>query len=45
VSWPLEEAFHPSAAKIAEACLGLVGWDGTTVPALTGVDAGFIGPY
>ncbi|MFH9354225.1 alpha-ketoacid dehydrogenase subunit beta [Kitasatospora sp. NPDC017646] len=45
VSWPLEEAFHPSAAKIAEACLDLVGWGGAAVPVLTGVDAGFSGPY
>ncbi|MEU0769541.1 alpha-ketoacid dehydrogenase subunit beta [Streptomyces albogriseolus] len=45
VSWPLEEAFHPGAQKIADACLELVGGDRSAVPALAGVDAGFIGPY
>ncbi|MEU8891657.1 transketolase C-terminal domain-containing protein [Streptomyces sp. NPDC048442] len=45
VSWPLEEAFHPSARSIAGACLDLLGENAVAVPALTGVDAGFIGPY
>ncbi|WP_438486740.1 alpha-ketoacid dehydrogenase subunit beta [Streptomyces sp. S186] len=45
VSWPLEEAFHPGAEQIAAACLELVGAERPAVPALAGVDAGFVGPY
>ncbi|MGH3622839.1 MAG: transketolase C-terminal domain-containing protein, partial [Sciscionella sp.] len=45
VSWPLENAFHPSAGKIAEACLGVLRADPGSVPELSDVTAGFVGPY
>ncbi|MBT2529070.1 alpha-ketoacid dehydrogenase subunit beta [Streptomyces sp. ISL-99] len=45
VSSPLEDAFHPDAGRIAAACLELVGGDRSAVPRLTGVTAGFVGPY
>lgn len=45
VSWPLENAFNPGAADIAEACLDVLGEDRriSVGPAELGRD--FIGPY
>lgn len=45
VSWPLEEAFHPGAGGIVEACLRLCGQTQGDLPALADVAAGFQGPY
>ncbi|MFI2714627.1 alpha-ketoacid dehydrogenase subunit beta [Micromonospora sp. NPDC018662] len=45
VSWPLEEAFHPGADQIVEACLALVGDRRGELPRLTSAAAGFHGPY
>jgi pyruvate/2-oxoglutarate/acetoin dehydrogenase E1 component len=45
VSWPLEEAFHPGADGIVEACLELLRSDRGGLPRLTDAAAGFQGPY
>ncbi|MGQ0840979.1 alpha-ketoacid dehydrogenase subunit beta [Actinokineospora sp.] len=45
VSWPLEEAWHPGADSIAEACLDLLGAHRGDLPRLADVAAGFQGPY
>lgn len=45
VSWPLEEAFHPGADAIVEACLDLLHSDRGDLPRLTDMAAGFHGPY
>ncbi|MGC0380117.1 pyruvate/2-oxoglutarate/acetoin dehydrogenase E1 component [Streptomyces sp. SAI-129] len=45
VSWPLEEAFHPGAGGIVEACLQRCGQAPGDLPALADVAAGFQGPY
>lgn len=45
VSWPLEEAWHPGADAIAQACLELVGDVRGDLPRLADVAAGFHGPY
>ncbi|WP_258311392.1 alpha-ketoacid dehydrogenase subunit beta [Streptomyces sp. NWU49] len=45
VSWPLEEAFNPSATEIAKACLAVCDTTRSGLPALETVTAGFQGPY
>lgn len=45
VSRPLEEAFHPGAGSIVEACLQVCDEVRSDLPALADVAAGFIGPY
>ncbi|MGP4020959.1 alpha-ketoacid dehydrogenase subunit beta [Saccharopolyspora sp. 5N708] len=45
VSWPLEEAWHPGADTIVQACLELVGEQRGDLPQLADVAAGFHGPY
>ncbi|MFD6465722.1 alpha-ketoacid dehydrogenase subunit beta [Streptomyces goshikiensis] len=45
VSFPLEEAFHPDADKIARACLDVLGVAGAPVPEVAAVTSEFIGPY
>ncbi|GAA3629364.1 alpha-ketoacid dehydrogenase subunit beta [Streptomyces chitinivorans] len=45
VSQPLEEAYHPGADSIADACLSLCGEARGDLPALADVTAGFQGPF
>lgn len=45
VSWPLEEAFHPGADQIVNACLRLMGGERDGLPNLSSIAAGFHGPY
>ncbi|MFF9852776.1 alpha-ketoacid dehydrogenase subunit beta [Streptomyces litmocidini] len=45
VSRPLEEAFHPGASGIVEACLRVCDEVRSDLPVLADVAAGFIGPY
>ncbi|MGW2373288.1 MULTISPECIES: alpha-ketoacid dehydrogenase subunit beta [Kitasatospora] len=45
VSQPLEEAYHPSADAIADACLAVCGEARGDLPGLVDVAAGFQGPF
>jgi pyruvate dehydrogenase E1 component beta subunit len=45
VSHPLEDAFHPTADRIAAACLEMVDGGPSQVRKLADVTAGFVGPY
>ncbi len=45
VSRPLEEAFHPTATTIAQACLDVLGREAPATRVLSDVQARFSGPY